>query len=250
MNDYPIDPGSHFQRAVNLLLEGGTSHLVYASLELRLGTEARQHQYAEGWEHIPKKYRKAHHGTKDLGQALERAFKTEDQVLRLIYHFKDGHAPITLYYMPISRELRRVCDQLGNYLHAHKWQVAYDKGDENWIDQLRHLVITGIIHLHVALSGQLLGPAMMGNQDGKRQITTMALLPENDETYDALKDRAIVGSNMTLQVDYFKIEEFVAPLQTLFEDVTALRDLAKPSSGVAHRAEALLLPIPLPPPAD
>lgn len=227
MNDYPTDAASHLQRAITLLLNGGTDCLLYAGLEIRLGTEVRQSQYASSWDYIPKKFQRSYKTT-DVGKALERAFKTGDEVVHLSHRFSDGSPTIDLYYTPVSRELRSVCEQLGNYLHATKWQEAAAKNEEQWGARLRQLVITGIIHLHVATMGQLVGPAMTTTKDGKRQFNTRVLLPKDGGAYDALRN---IGSNLILKVNHLPIEEFVAPLRKTFEDVNVLRNLAHPASS-------------------
>ncbi|NYE28547.1 hypothetical protein HDE78_001499 [Rhodanobacter sp. K2T2] len=211
MVDYSIDASAHLKRAMSFLLKGGTASLLYASLELRMGTEARQAQYANSWGHIPNRI-KRDYATTAVGKGLDRAFRIGDQIVELTYLFTDGSPPISLFYTPVSRELRRVCDLFGNYLHWPKWQAADGNGWEQWTTELLELVITGAVHLHLALSGQLLGPAMMETQGGKRVVTLKATLPSEDEGVKRLGDKNLIGVPNTLRVRHHAIDTFAAPL--------------------------------------
>jgi hypothetical protein len=235
LNGYGTDSSDHLQRAVKLFLKGGVDDLLYAGLEIRLGTEARHRQYAAAWEHIPKKHQNSYKTT-EVGKVLERAFRTGNQIARLIHIFADGTPSITLLYTPVSRELREVCNDLGNYLHAVKW-VDGERDEEKWIAQLRKLVITGIIHLHIATTGQLLGPALMKDSAGKRQVSVHVQLSRDDPAYAALKQ---VGANLVLRVDYLPIEDFIAPLRGAFDDIEVLRQLTGEFAPIEIREDITL----------
>lgn len=226
MKGYETDASAHLQRAVTLLLKGGVDNLLYAGLEIRLGTEARQSLYASSWEEIPKKYRKSYKIT-DVGKALDRAFRVGLQAALLTFHFDDGSEPVAVHYAPVTLQLRQVCSDLGNYLHAVKWQDVDPETEDQWVAQLRCLVITGVIHLHFATQGQLLGPAMTNTKEGKRQFTVRAMLPTDHPSYAQMME---VGRNIKVEVAYRPIEEFVEPLLNAFEDIEVLRELMYPGS--------------------
>lgn len=235
MKGYETDASDHLQRAVTLLLKGGLDNLLYAGLEIRLGTEARQNLYASSWDEIPKKYRKSYKIT-EVGKALDRAFKLGIRAALVTIHFDDGSAPVAVHYTPVSPQLRDACSDLGNYLHAVKWQDVDAETEEQWVSRLRFLVITGVIHLHFATQGKLLGPAMSNAKQGSRQITVRVLLAKDHPSYARLME---VGRNLKVEVAYRPIDEFVAPLLNAFEDIEVLRQLLHPGSANSTPPDAV-----------
>lgn len=165
VNNYPIGGQEHLQRALKLLKGGSVAELLYAALELRLGTEARQAQYARNWDHIPKRYRESYRTT-EVGKALEAAFNVGDDVVIITEQWANGRS-FEFMFTPVSRELRQVCEQLGNFLHFPGWWKAYPDNAVEWQKRLRELVALGVVHLMLATKGELLGPAMRGDHPGK-----------------------------------------------------------------------------------
>ncbi|ULU26981.1 hypothetical protein [Dyella terrae] len=170
LQKHAIDPKAHLARASDLFNAGGLDNLLYAALEIRLGTEARQAQYARSWDHIPKRFKDSYRTT-EVGRALEEAFQVGDKVVRMTHVVDDEGTSVSFTYTPVSRELRRVCEQFGNYLHHRGWHRAYEEDAEGWVEALRRLVVTGLIHLKVATSGELLGPALTEPCDGPVRFT-------------------------------------------------------------------------------
>jgi len=168
-DNYPIGAKKHLKRAGELFNAGGVANLLYAALEIRLGAEARQSQYAEAWDHIPKRYRDNYRLT-DVGRALDQAFKTGDKVIA-ITQIWDAETQLTYSFAPVSRELRRVCEQFGNYLHFPGWRRSYPIKAAEWQARLRDLVITGLIHLNLAATSELLGPGLLVRDGDEASIT-------------------------------------------------------------------------------
>lgn len=178
LDNYPIGAKEHLRRAGELYNAGGVANLLYAALEIRLGAETRQGQYVAAWDHIPKRYRDNYRLT-EVGRALEQAFTTGDKVI-FITQIWDAETQLTFRFAPVSRELRRVCEQFGNYLHSPGWRRSYPAKASEWQASLKDLVTTGLIHLNIATTSELLGPGLK-TQNGDE--TSIAFKMEVDKDY-------------------------------------------------------------------
>jgi len=233
MAGYSIDPQDHLQRAVDLAGAGEVEHFLYAALELRLATEARHADYSRAWDHIPKKVKKDYSVT-NVGRALDRAFKTGDQVVQITWHF-EGETPISIVYTPVSHTLREIVETLGGYLHAPCWRRAYnrDTDADAWLDKLRTSVLTGIAHLNLALSGQLLGPALQRDEQGRRQVILRLAVREGDPAMQ-MRHPEQVGRVGAMHVGYHPVDRCVAHrIELAHRDLQALREplpFAEPES--------------------
>ncbi len=77
-------------------------------------------EYLEVWDHISKKKKKGWR-IANLGRNLEEAFKTGDKIIRWAVHNKDnGELIVCFYYTPVTSELKKAGEKLGNYLHYMK----------------------------------------------------------------------------------------------------------------------------------
>jgi hypothetical protein len=104
-------------RAQSLLSEARPECLLYAALELRLGIEARYHEYLDAAAEVSS-LKKRGWQVSQLAKDLERVFKTGEKIASIqLLEYKNGPAKQTLLYTPIRRRTRRIAERLGDYLH-------------------------------------------------------------------------------------------------------------------------------------
>jgi hypothetical protein len=117
---YKIDTRDSLNRARKRLDEGTTESLIYAALELRLVIEARLLKYMDAIEELPKKKRKGWR-IPDLGSNLENTIREANCIIEIMIIDKITLKPLVLfYYTPISKELIKKGEKIGELLHAKK----------------------------------------------------------------------------------------------------------------------------------
>jgi hypothetical protein len=208
---YPISAADHLERVEALLKRGDVADLLYAALELRLGTEERQDLYAQHWDHIPKKVKKSW-SLSEVGRGLARAFNVGDVVAVLVQEYNDD-ALIESRYTPVTQRLLRICEELGNYLHARGWKREYDAGAQSskiWREKLHTLVVEGYAHLKFSTSGNMSGPALKGS--GTNHFLVIATYP--DDVAQRLQAYAAVGAVCHVLVQYEPVADVIAPIHT------------------------------------
>jgi hypothetical protein len=150
-------------RAQGLLSESRPECLLYAALELRLGIEARYHEYLDAAAEVSS-LKKRGWQVSQLAKDLERVFKTGEKIASFQFlEGKNGPAKQTLLYTPIRRHTRTIAERLGDYLHyTERFMPRHDK----WWSDFRALVAEGVEGLRDATTGTLLGPPLMRRGQG------------------------------------------------------------------------------------
>lgn len=159
---YDVHARGYLERAKKQLDTNTIDGLLYAALELRMGIERRQIQYAKPWDQISEKAKKAWRAT-DIGNALEKAFKVTDQIVHITYMTGKNKGQQKAF-TPVSDRLLVIGEKVGGFLHAKEWAKASTNDDVAshgvLLRNLHELVVEGLAHLHVALMGTLLGPPL------------------------------------------------------------------------------------------
>src|SRR2546423_632457 len=115
--DYGIGSRDYLSRAKSRLAEGGKESLFYAAFELRCGIEARLQAYLHASEQISEKKKRGWR-VADLARNLEKAFKLGDRIVRCAVHDKDSMLLICFYFTPVTSQLKKAAEKLGNHLHC------------------------------------------------------------------------------------------------------------------------------------
>lgn len=187
---YDISSRDYLTRARMRLADGTQEALFYAAYELRCGIEARMAQYLEVWEHVSERRKKGWR-ISDLAKGLEEAFSSNPRIVRWAVRDRTTNQPITFfYYTPVTDQLKRDGEKLGNYLHSKKAYNAPD--DEYWAGLKAELTaIAG--RLQDANTGTLLGPPLM-RPNTKLADTKLELPPDSkiDEVMKAMREQELV----------------------------------------------------------
>ena len=149
----------HLERVIDLLnhKDMPPRHLFYAAYELRCGIEARLKQYLGAQKDIPKRLKKGWR-IDTLGKGAERIFKSRDHILRFQMQNGRTHKVCVLLYTPVGRDLQKMGEKLGRYLHT-VWDE--DGKTPEWWDSLGTLVADSTVALFRANIGTLLGPPLV-----------------------------------------------------------------------------------------
>lgn len=141
-------------RAAELVESGSEAGLLYAALELRFGIEARLYEIKDAHKEAVKMKKGAWEIAK-IGNNIERAFQIGDKICALTV--APGEERRTIYYTPVSRELRGIGMRLGQFLHSGQSEAAYTP---HWWEDLRANLKRGINLLSSTCAGALLGPPL------------------------------------------------------------------------------------------
>ena len=191
-SDYRTSARAYLQRARRELASNDLSRWFYAAFELRAGIEARLQEYLENQEHVPEG-RKSDWQIARLGASVTKAFASNSVARVQITGGGVGADIITLYYTPVSPELQKLAQQLGDYLHASQYR---EPGDP-WWSSLRTTVEVGCHLLEEATVGTLLGPPLINTKTGRLHLP-LELLPGSKAS-----DFGSVGDNGVLDIRYF-----------------------------------------------
>jgi len=155
---YDITSRGYLARARERLAENTPQALFYAAFELRCGIEARMEEYLEVWEHVAQK-KKTGWQIAVLGRNVEKAFSSHAKVVRwAVQDRATKKATIIFYYTPVTSQLQKAGEKLGNHLHSMKHYRSED--DKYWNDLRTDLLKTASL-LEGANTGTLLGPPLM-----------------------------------------------------------------------------------------
>lgn len=195
--NYRISSKAYLQRARQRLDEATLEALFYAGFELRCGIEARLQEYLEEQEHISKKKKK---GWKiaELQRNLEEAFDTGDKVIAFIVYNLETRVMIhEFYYTPVNSKLRKMAEQLGNYMHSMK---IYKSSSDIWWSEFRTSLESIYEELRKANIGTMLGIPLLDPETKQVHFTSEA---RNGETVQSVLDRfGGIGNTVGVWVRY------------------------------------------------
>ncbi len=195
LGSYDCSSRDYLERASALLNEPSHAQLFYAALELRCGIESRMQEYLEVWDHISKKKKKGWR-IAEMGRNVEEAFRLGDKTVRWAIHDRVTHAPIAcLYHTPVTAQLRKCGEELGNYLHVMK---RHKEPKDPWWSRFSDLLKRTASLLQVANTGTLLGPPL--RHSGTSRTDMNVEIPPGTDA-QAILD-LIVGRQLTVDVKY------------------------------------------------
>ena len=193
---YDTDAKSHLKRARERLDENKFESLFYAAFELRCGIEQRMREYLEFQEHISEK-KKQGWRIPELSKTIGKAFKGFNKIAK--FTFTDSTRKIiycTLYYTPVTEELKALGGKLGGYLHSMQFFKAHD--DPFW-HEFKELLETTYEGLRVSCLGSLKGAPLL--HPGGQVNMPMSV----DDNTIVFKDFGI-GDTFMVKVEY--LDEF------------------------------------------
>lgn len=192
---YFISTRDYLERARKQLQANTLEALFYAAFNLRCGIESRMQEYLEPHEHISKKDKRSWNLT-NLNKSCMKYFSDNQQIQKL--EIVGGEEAMgTFYYIPVSLELLRNGQKLGNYMHSMK---KFEKPKSQWWKNFRKLLNETYNQLEFCCKGALLGP-MLHTQGEARSAIEFAGVNEN------LADKFLKGMQCKLKVSYFNIAE-------------------------------------------
>jgi len=195
-DSYPINSRGYFERAKKRFSEGSEASLVYAILELRCAIEARLQEILDPHDHVPKKAKRTYK-IDHLSKAISKNLCSENTGSTITV--TDGDKTFVFRYIPVSLFLRKFAEKSGDYLHALKRPM--DK--KSW-EALRSETEKAILALEENLTGNLLGPALMGA--GNLCSLNIELENYKDTLPDFAKKAIGDDRGMILSVDYFEVQ--------------------------------------------
>jgi hypothetical protein len=159
---YEISSKSYLMRARRLLDVNTIESLHYAAFELRCGIEARLHEYLEAHDDVPNGCKREWNIGK-LGKSIEKYLHKESRVVEVTFTPIDNPSgQFVLRYTPVTPELLKMGQQLGELLHARR-EVILDHVLE--LSQLRRTLENIFSALKIATSGDLIGPPRLSKSD-------------------------------------------------------------------------------------
>jgi hypothetical protein len=163
LQEYGFKSRDYLKRADTRLRESKIESLFYAALELRCGIEARLREYVVRGPKT-KTLEKIWQIGK-IGRVVENVFGG-DKELELKVHDSENKSKFSVFYTPVSKQLRKNGERLGNYLH-HFYRA--DSFDAETVKQFRLLLEDTYKELAHAVSGIVLGP-ILRDQHGKMSL--------------------------------------------------------------------------------
>jgi hypothetical protein len=192
---YATSAIDYLQRMKALMDEGSEASLIYAALELRCGVEARLREYIETIDHIPNRQKKEWAVAK-LGRSIESAYRTGDKIMIFVLVFPEDGVQLRLMYTPVSKRLRDIASQLGDFLHAPKFDVVEN---DAWWNQLKALLREAYPLFRIATSGELIGLPLIHRPTNR--VNVRAFLTADDPRC-LLLPRLEAGATHILTVEY------------------------------------------------
>ena len=195
--DYRIHSRDYLHRARQRLDEGTAESLFYAAFELRCGIEARMQQYLEAQSHISNKMKKGWQ-IAQLAKNIEKAFKSGDKIVEFAIYDRETETFLdVLYYTPVNAKLRKMGEQLGDYLHAMK---IYRPSNDPWWAKARNFFEDVYAQLQKANFGTLLGVPLLNPQT---KMMNMSAEPAENESTDSMLQRiGRPGASRMVRVRY------------------------------------------------
>lgn len=202
---YSISSRDYLKRAEGRIRDGSQEALFYAAFELRCGIESRMQEYLNVWEHIAQSKKKGWR-IAELSKNIESAFRSGDNVVRwAVMDRETGALTVCLYHTPVTRELRKLGEKLGNYMHSMK---TFRPAGDPWWDAFRRDLERTVTALRAANVGTLLGPPLM--KTGTREISmNIEILPGLDQ---GALDKGLVGQSVVVDIKYLpKLPDVLEP---------------------------------------
>lgn len=192
---YHVSARAYLERARTQLDAATREGLFYAAFELRAGIQARMQQYLQAQESIAQR-KKNDWKLGKLERTLEDVFQIGDRIAEVaVYDPQAGEFIATLYYTPVTSELRRNGEHLGELLHAMQ---QFRPDDDSWWQNTRDFLEKVRRQLATACAGTLLAPLL--REPGSDKVVMRAEMFE--ESQREVLDKFRPDSEIFLRVQY------------------------------------------------
>lgn len=199
--NYKIGSIDYLKRARIQLDSKTCEGLFYAAFELRSGIEARMQEYLEGHKHISKR-KKEEWRLGNLDKTILKYFGDTNRVTQVIVHqCEKPEDKIIVYYTPVTPELIKLGQKLGDLLHAQKTSIPKDS--EFW-DSTRSNLEKAYKLLKISNQGSLMGPPVFLNK--KEGKVNMIANPESSEELSKMQSMMQKGKQMQFEIKH--LDEF------------------------------------------
>ena len=185
---------AYLNRAKQHLDSEAHESLFYAAFELRCGIESRSAEYLEPYDHVPNSvketWRFAH-----LRRGMEKAFEIGDKIARLAILERGGKERAVFYFTPVTSELLKRGERIGEYLHALKTTP-----NENWWQETRKFLDETSQQLRVATTGTLLGPPLL--QPATKDMSVHIEIPDGYPPVNPVELVGQIGEDVVADIRY------------------------------------------------
>jgi len=201
--DYRSTTQDYLNRARQQLDSGSMAGIFYTAFELRCGIESRMFRYLEARENITKLKRKGWRIAKMSAQ-IEGTFNTRGKICVITFLGQSVESPINVFkYIPISRKLKTMAKQLGDYLHA---QDSYCQNDDPWWVDTREYLEKVYDELEFISSGTLMGAPLM-NPNNKGFHLEIEFPGKEKDKLEIVKNAFPENMQLNVRVEYVNREE-------------------------------------------
>ena len=166
MPAYRTGSRDYLKRAKALRAAENIDALLYAALEIRCGIEARLHEYLDGAAKVAT-VKKGHWQIRLLAREVEGVFDIYSKPVQIIFTHPETNEEVKIEYTPVTAELRKIGEKLGDFLH---YTADHKLASKAFINRLTSLIDEGIKGLEFSTRGSLLGPPR-GSGPGNKQMS-------------------------------------------------------------------------------
>ncbi|MGA2632230.1 MAG: hypothetical protein ABSG54_18710 [Terriglobia bacterium] len=192
---YHVSARAYLERARTQLDAATPEGLFYAAFELRAGIQARMQQYLQAQDSIAQR-KKNDWKLGKLERTLEDVFQISDRIAEVaVYDPQAGEFIATLYYTPVTSELRRDGGRLGELLHAMQ---QFRPDDDAWWQNTRDFLEKVCGQLATACAGTLLAPLL--REPGSDKVVMRAEMFE--ESHREVFQKLHAGFEVFVRVQY------------------------------------------------
>ena len=170
--------------------------LFYAAYELRCGIEARMREYLDGHDHISKEQKKEWKLGK-LSKTVEKFFGDTNRVTEVTISPKQNPSEkYVAYYTPVTPELIKLGQQLGDLLHAQK---KYIPPEDSFWKTTRNTLEWAYDLLETSTKGILMGPPIWLKSKKRAGMIISSACEEETKLYQKLLKK---GDEITVEIKH------------------------------------------------
>jgi hypothetical protein len=174
---YQISTRAYLERARTRLEEATLEGLFYAAFELRAGIQARVQEYLRVQERVAQR-KKEDWQLGRLSRSLDEVFQIGDRIAKVTFYDPETNRLIAvLHYTPVTSELRRSGERLGDLLHTMQ---QFRSDDDRWWENTRDFLEDVYQQLSTACSGTLLAP-LLRERVTNEVVMQMEMFDQNDQ---------------------------------------------------------------------
>ncbi len=175
-----VDSQTYLERARLQLDNQSHEGIFYAAFELRCGIEARMQEYMEGHGHIAKR-KKEEWKLGNLDKTILKYFGDPNRITQVIISQRiKPHEKFIAYYTPVTPELIKLGQRLGDLLHRQKKFILPE--DAFWTKS-RGVLEKAYNLLEISNRGTLMGPPIWNKKTKTANIIAVVSCSKELEIY-------------------------------------------------------------------